>query len=155
MNNLNLFASACYMISYNLLESVTLNKKFNKDSSIIYYCNLLEETINYNLKMNNDYQELNEISEYEAMNIGADSYESYEESFNSFFDNINVQKKIIKSNIDKKKEDMLNFEKRLNALSIPKRDPNEENIYRILSFPWCISGTVLTNIKFLNLHYDE
>ena len=155
MNNLNLFASACYMISYNLLESVTLNKKFNKDSSIIYYCNLLEETINYNLKMDNDYQELNEISEYEAMNIGADGYESYEESFNSFFDDINVQKNIIKNNIDKKKEDMLNFEKRLNALSIPKRDPNEENKYRILSFPWCISGTVLTNIKFLNLHYDD
>ena len=155
MNNLNLFSSACYMISYNLLESVTLNKKFNQNSSIIYYCNLFEETINYNLKMDNDYQELNEISEYEAMDIGADSYEAYEESFNSFFDNINDQKNIIKNNIDKKKEDMLKFEKRIKDLPIPKRDPNEENKYRILSFPWCISGTVLTNIKFLNLHYDD
>ena len=50
---------------------------------------------------------------------------------------------------------MLKFEKRIKDLPIPKRDPNEENKYRILSFPWCISGTVLTNIKFVNLHNDD
>ena len=52
--------------------------------------------------------------------------------------------------MDKKKNDMINFIKELRSTSIPK-EPNQENQYRILSFPWCISGHILSNIKFLNL----
>ena len=32
---------------------------------------------------------------------------------------------------------------------LPKQ-ANEENQYRILSFPWCISGKILTLMKYLN-----
>ena len=45
---------------------------------------------------------------------------------------------------------MIKFIKELKELPIPKK-ANEENQYRILSFPWCISGEILTNIKFLNI----
>ena len=51
--------------------------------------------------------------------------------------------------IKKKRNDMIKFIKELKELPIPKK-ANEENQYRILSFPWCISGEILTNIKFLN-----
>ena len=34
-------------------------------------------------------------------------------------------------------------------LVIFTKNPNEENQYRILSFPWCISGKLLSIIKFL------
>ncbi len=46
---------------------------------------------------------------------------------------------------------MIFFIKELKGLKIPK-NPNEENQYRILSFPWCICGEMLTNIKFLNMN---
>ena len=32
---------------------------------------------------------------------------------------------------------------------IPKH-PDDENQYRVLSFPWCIAGLLLSIIKFLN-----
>ena len=37
-----------------------------------------------------------------------------------------------------------------NMGKMPKQ-ADEENQFRILSFPWCISGNLLTNIKFLNM----
>ena len=48
---------------------------------------------------------------------------------------------------------MIQFIRKLKNLPIPKK-PNDENQYRILSFPWCISGEILTNIKFLNMHIE-
>ena len=30
------------------------------------------------------------------------------------------------------------------------KNANEENQYRILSFPWCIAGKLLSTMKFLN-----
>ena len=150
INNLNLFASACYMVSYNILESV-LNKKVKGDSSVKYYCDLFEEIINDNLIMDNNYQQLEQISEYESMNIGVECYESYEGVYDSLYDKINEEKKIIKNIINGKRKDMLEFEKRISKLPIKY----EENKYRILSFPWCISGIVLTNIKFLQYSDEE
>ena len=46
---------------------------------------------------------------------------------------------------------MIRFIKELKELPIPKKSL-EENQYRILSFPWCISGEILTNLKFLNMN---
>ena len=43
---------------------------------------------------------------------------------------------------------MDNFIKELKNMPIPSQ-ANEENKYRILSFPWCISGVILANIKYL------
>ena len=45
---------------------------------------------------------------------------------------------------------MINFEKELNRMDIGDQ-ASEEKKHRILSFPWCISGDFLVNIKFLNL----
>ena len=145
-NNLNLFASACYMISYNIIEDV-----LNKISSVSYYCKKFQETINDNLIMNNDFEELSEISEYESINLGVDNYESYESNYNSFYEQINEKKETINSIINKNEKVMINFVERLRKTEIPKQS-NQENKYRILSFPWCISGQILSSIKIINFH---
>ena len=42
------------------------------------------------------------------------------------------------------------YSKELNRMDIGDQ-ASEEKKHRILSFPWCISGDFLVNIKFLNL----
>ena len=148
MNNYNLFASACYMISYNLIEEI-LNKKIKKEKAIYPYYAKFQELINDNLITDNDLEELNEISEYETENLGIDNYECYELSYSYFYDKKKDEAKNINDIIEKRKNDMVEFLKALDKMPIPKQ-ANEENKYRILSFPWCISGIILTNIKFLN-----
>ena len=145
-NNLHLFASACYIISYNILESV-IN---NKDNSIDNYCQLFTDTINESLIIENDYEELNEISEYESLNFGVDYYECNESSYDVLYG----KNELIMNTINKKKKDMKGFVKELKKNKIPQQF-NEENQYRILSFPWCISGHILSNIKFLNCKNEE
>jgi len=153
MNNLNLFASSCYMITYNIIEDV-INKKIENKSSIEYFCKKFANTINDNLIMNNDFEELNEISEYEAENLGFDYYDSNENSYELLYEKINNENKYIKETIEKKKNDMNNFVNELKTYKIPKQ-PDEENQYRILSFPWCISGQILSNIKFIKMNFDN
>ena len=141
------------MISYNLLEDV-LNKKINNEDAVKYYCKAFNEIFNGNLIMDNNLEELNEISEYEALNIGIEYYESNESSYDSLYDKNNQELKIINNIIDRKKNDMMNFVKELKKTDIPLQ-ANEENKYRILSFPWCICGHFLTNMKFLNFQINS
>ena len=149
MNDLHLFASACYMISYNLLEEV-LNKK---DGSLENFYKKFLQIINDSIIMDNNFEELNEISEYEALDIGVDYYECNESSYDLLYDKINNDNKIVGDSINRKKKDMDNFVKELKRYKIPQQ-ANEENQNRILSFPWCISGEILSTIKFLNYKID-
>ena len=103
--------------------------------------------------MDSNLEDLNEISEYESFNMGIDYYEGKECFYDSFYVRINEEKKTINNIIDKKKKDMMNFVRELSQTKIPKQ-ANEENEYRILSFPWCICGLFLVNIKLLNLKLD-
>ena len=145
--NLNLFASACYMISYNLLEDV-LNKKIDKNSVIESFGNDFSNLIKSNLIINDELYNLNDITEYESLNMGTDYYENYQSNQDYIYDTNSTQIKLIDEIIDKKKKDMDNFIKELKNMPIPSQ-ANEENKYRILSFPWCISGVILANIKYL------
>ena len=52
---------------------------------------------------------------------------------------------IIKNNV----QDMKGFITEAKRFKAPK-NPNEENQYRILSFPWCIAGKLLSIMKFLS-----
>ena len=154
VNNLNIFASACYMISYNIL-AIKGEKKEKKSQSIVeYYYKKYSKIIKENLIMDNDFEELNEISEYESLSMGIDYYESNEILYDNFLEKIYKQKKQIKKILKKKRNDMSNFIKDLQNTPIPE-DANQENQYRILSFPWCISGHILSFIKFLNLKIED
>ena len=50
---------------------------------------------------------------------------------------------------------MDNYINELKTIPIPKQ-PNEENQYRILSFPWCIAGNVLSSqLSMYSLNRSE
>ena len=149
MNQLNLFASACYIICYNLLKE-TIQDKIKSKTIIENYSERYSKIINDNLIMDNNFEELNDLSEYDVENIGVNFSESLENSYDVFSEKIEQERNRIKDIIKKKRNDMIKFIKELKELPIPKK-ANEENQYRILSFPWCISGEILTNIKFLNI----
>ena len=149
-NQLHLFASACYIISYNLIYE-TSHDKIKSKAIIENYSKRFSEMINDNLIMENTYEELSDISEYEYENIGIDLYLSNENSYDNLYVKIDKERKIIEDTIDKKKNDMIKFIKEIKELPIPKKSL-EENQYRILSFPWCISGEILANLKFLNMN---
>ena len=52
--------------------------------------------------------------------------------------------------IDKNIEDMKYFVEEIKTMGKMPKQADEENQFRILSFPWCISGNLLTTIKYLN-----
>ena len=135
------------MISYNLLEDV-LNKKIDKNSVIESFGNDFSNLIKSNLIINDELYNLNDITEYESLNMGTDYYENYQSNQDYIYNTNSTQIKLIDEIIDKKKKDMVNFIKELKNMPIPSQ-ANEENKYRILSFPWCISGIILANIKYL------
>ena len=149
MNQLNLFASACYIISYDLLNEA-IQAQIKSKFIIEKYAERYSELINNNFLMDNNFEELNDLSEYESKNIGIDFCESIKNSYDFFSEKINQERKIIEEIIKKKKNDMIKFVREIKSLHIPK-NANDENQYRILSFPWCISGDILTNLKFLNM----
>ena len=149
-NQLHLFASACCVVSCDLIYE-TSHDKIKSKAIIENYSKRFSEMINDNLIMENTYEELNDISEYESESIGIDSYLSNENSYDNLYVKIDKERKIIEDTIDKKKNDMIKFIKEIKELPIPKKSL-EENQYRILSFPWCISGEILANLKFLNMN---
>ena len=144
--NLHLFASSCYMISYNLLEDV-LNKNIKEKPAIDTYYKEYISLVNNNLSPDDTFEEIAEISEYESSLLGTDYYESFEYNNEYTYEQIKNKKELINDTIVKKKKDMDNYINELKTMKIPKQ-PNEENQYRILSFPWCIAGNVLSNIKY-------
>ena len=146
--NYHLFASACYMITYNLLEEV-LNKKINGRPIIDFYCEKLISLINDNFVQDDTFEDICDIYEYEYSNLGIDYTENYEDNYSNIYQEIENQKKLINNKtIDKLKNNMNKFIDELRRIPIPKQ-ANDENQYRILSFPWCISGNILTSIKYI------
>ena len=136
------------MISYNLLEDV-LNKKINNKPIIDFYCEKFISLINDNLIADDTFDSINEISEYESSNIGMDYYENVEMNYDYSYKEIIDKKNLIKDLVNKKKDELNKFIKELKRIPIPKQ-ANDENQYRILSFPWCISGNILSTIKYIN-----
>ena len=122
-----------------------------KEQYIENFVNRYSKIIDDNLIMDNDFEELNDISEYDSENIGINYFISNENLYNVLYEKINRERNFIKDIIEKKKNDMLKFIKEINGLPIPRKI-DEENQYRILSFPWCISGEILTNLKYLNMN---
>ena len=139
------------MITYNLLEEV-LNKKINGRPIIDFYCEKLISLINDNFVQDDTFEDICDIYEYEYSNLGIDYTENYEDNYSNIYQEIENQKKLINNKtIDKLKNNMNKFIDELRRIPIPKQ-ANDENQYRILSFPWCISGNILTSIKYIK--YD-
>ena len=141
-NNLHLFASACYLISYNFYD------KISQESTIIFG-NDFNDYINESLFKDSEIESLNDESDYETEVFGVDFYECQDSNIEDYHDRYNNKKKLIKEVIKSNVEDMKGFISEAKTFKAPK-NPNKENQYRILSFPWCIAGKLLSIIKFLN-----
>ena len=141
-NNLNAFASSCYMVSYNLLDVLNKINEF-KDN--------FTHSIKNSLIKDYDYNDICNITEYECNNFGfdylEDLYYNYDFYLNTIYEKIELIDRII--NIK-----YIELERFYNSFKYSDykliNNPNEENIYRILSFPWCISGRILSSIKKLS-----
>ena len=92
---------------------------------------------------------MNDISDYETDSFGVDYYECQDYNIEDYHDKYNDKKEIIKNVIKSNVDDMKGFIGEAKKFKAPK-NANEENQYRILSFPWCISGKLLSIMKFLN-----
>ena len=141
-NNLNSFASACYMVSYDFYE--LLSKKdivdiFGKKFKDLILKNIYKET---------ELEDLNDIAEGESEMLGLDFNECQESVINNYYENYNHKTRIISDIIQKNINDMKCFVNEARRFTLPK-NPDEERQNRILSFPWCIAGNLLSIIKFL------
>ena len=141
-NNLNSFASACYIVSYNFFE------EFSHESNIVEFgdkfCKFIEES----LFKDNEIESLNFSSEYESNEYGINYYNLYEDNLEEYHYEYEEKKLWLKKIIEKNIEEMKRF---INEIKRIKRaeNANVENQYRILSFPWCLAGKLLSIIKFL------
>ena len=145
-NQMHLFASACYMIAYNLLNNV-INKE---NSAKIYGKKFLELFIDNSCFSKEDNEIIEESSNYESDMLGVNLYESNEFYTENNYEINNTKIETIKDIIGKNVDDMEYFIEELKEMGKVPKQADEENQYRILSFPWCISGEILTTIKFLS-----
>ena len=138
-NNLNNFASACYMVSYNLKEIINKTNEYrNNFESLVENC----------LRKDYDYNDIYDVSEYEMNEFGIDFYESFENNYDNYLINIEDKLNKIKDVIKKNDYELKQFCESFNHYDFKlPGSPDEENQYRILSFPWCISGRMLSTIK--------
>jgi hypothetical protein len=145
INNLNIFASACYMITYNFIDDV-----LNKENSVEIYGKKFMNKIMDCFDKEKDNEDIGSYIDYESDCLGVDNYDIREEKTEILFEEndkkVSVAIDIIKKNV----EDMKCFVEEIKELKKIPKQANEENQFRILSFPWCISGNLLSIIKFLN-----
>ena len=144
-NNLNLFASACYMISYDFFEII------NKKNIVNIYGNKFKDMIFENIEKIHfiNIEKIGDDSDIECESLGIGYRDSLVSNINEYYDDFNNKNKLINDIIQKYINDIKYFTNKAKQFNKPK-NPDEENQYRVLSFPWCIAGLLLSNIKFLN-----
>jgi hypothetical protein len=149
-NTQTMRASAFYYVCYDMLkviEDVSRNDTLLDEMKINF-----ENVIFEDFKYNNENDEMNQyqrcFSEYNCMNLGGDFGDSfyYEDAYMKEIEN---EKNEIREKLENWKKIIINFIKeKTKVLKIPK-SVNEENQFRILSFPWCSAGDILIKIKDL------
>ena len=145
INKLNLFSSACYMICYNFLDGV-----LNKENSVEIYGKHFKNLIMDNIDNDKEVEDIEEYVDYASDSLGIDNYGIREDKIEKLNEKNNERVIEAKDIIFKNIEDMKYFVEEIRQMKKVPKQANEENQYRILSFPWCISGKILTLLKFLN-----
>ena len=84
--------------------------------------------------------------------LGIDFIECEESNVIRCFEQFNKKNAIISDIIQKNINDMKCFAKDTKRFNLPK-NANDENQYRILSFPWCIAGNILSMMKMIRVPF--
>ena len=153
-NSLQDFASACYKISYDF-RSLIIEYKNNKDL-LLEFKNLFLNFIFENCFENYNINYINDINDYENNYEGFQIFSNsnfIEENFNDYLISFEEQKNLIIEKINEKEEQIKNFFDNILSNNLQNfklsNKPTEETLNRILSFPWCISGKILSTMKKL------
>lgn len=145
VNDNHLFSSACYIISYNfvdLLQGSSGKIRELKDNLVNYLTDLLLfQKSKSELDCSNYY-----ICDNLQIDLADYCNESYQNAVLIESETINEIHTIL-DQYEKSVIEFLNICKK--SYQIPK-SIEEENQYRIISFPWCISGSILSKIKYLS-----
>ena len=90
------------------------------------------------------------VNEYETENLGIENYyENFEYLYNDYCEIYEFKRKKILDIIESQNKILKDFLNKIaNNYHLPN-NPDDENQSRILSFPWCISGKMLSTFKVL------
>ena len=153
-NSLQDFASACYLISYDF-KSIIIEYKNNKNL-LLEFKNLFLNFIFENCFENYNINFINDINDYENNFDGFQIFSNsnfVEENFNDYLISFEEQKNLIIEIINEKEKQIKNFFDNILSNNFQNfnlsNKPTEETLNRILSFPWCISGKILSTMKKL------
>jgi RNA-dependent RNA polymerase len=136
-------ASAFYYVSYNILDIINT---FKENTEILgQFRTDFEELLEDHYKI--DYCDFGETF---VNNYGLD-YADVLQAEGFYIDYRLEEIKCIQKDLTKIENRICDFlKKEMKHFKImPLNDPNEENQYKILSFPWCSCGNILTEIKRL------
>ena len=133
------------MITYNFINDV-----IEKENIVKIYGNYLLDFIMDNCYQIKENENIQECVDYESDMLGINIHNSQECIIKDLYELNHEKLELIKDIINKKVEDMEYFVQEIKNMGKLPKQADEENQFRILSFPWCISGNILTIIKFLS-----
>jgi hypothetical protein len=142
-SNKNKRASAYYYVSYNILNIL---EEFKEEPEILKnYKSDFEELLEDDFEIGNC-----SFGDYVITNYGLE-YSNIVDVENWYVDHRLIQVKTLKDDLEKVENRIFDFLKKemRNYQILPINDENEDNQYKILSFPWCTCGNILTEIKKL------
>ena len=141
-NSKEYFASACYMVSYDFVEILT-----NYTNQIELFKERLNEMLTESVFNVNNQINLNQASIYLNDNLGLCEEEYLPMFYYDFYTQQRDTIEKIKDVLDQYEKVLIQFSKQCLKSDIPKMI-DEEKQNRILSFPWCIAGDLLSNMKY-------
>ena len=109
-----------------------------------------EEVINSLTKEEEEQTDIELVSEYESENFGISQSEIYNNVVEQIQRKKEQKEQKIKEIINSFTNTLINFiNTSRKSCNVPEH-PDEENQYRILSFPWCLCGKLLSKMKYLS-----
>ena len=143
-NSYHHFASACYRISYDFRDIIDHSDTYLS----LFQNNFTDEVLQSLDKPEEDNNSIDMISEYESDTLGLDSTELYFDNYNEVLEEKEIKREKITQIINSFNITLNNFVNTCKrSYKIPKT-VNEDNQYRILSFPWCLCGKLLSKMKY-------
>ena len=145
-NSYHDFSSACYRVSYDFREILYKGNYYIE----LFKNKFTEEVINSLTKEEEEHTDIELVSEYESENFGISQSEIYNNVVEQIQRKKEQKEQKIKEIINSFTNTLINFiNTSRKSCNVPTH-PDEENQYRILSFPWCLCGKLLSKMKYLN-----
>lgn len=145
-NAINKRASAFYYVAYDLFN--VINKLLKSGHALAEYKDSFVEAVSKDESGSYDSYNHSCTYSYEAASYGLD-FDEIGYVAESYAEEISSRRQQTRHKMEKIRESIEDFVcNTTKNFKIPN-NPNDENQYRILSFPWCSAGSILSKIKEL------